>query len=211
MAVSAPAVFIDKDGTLVEDVPYNVDPERIRLAPAALQAVARLHRHGFLIAVISNQSGVALGKFEARQLRPVERRLRQLLRSVGVPLAGMYCCPHHPAGVVARYARECPCRKPRPGLLWRAAREHGIDLAASWMVGDILDDVEAGRRAGCRTVLLDNGHETEWKMSSLRLPHAVVPTLARAADVILDAWHDNRGAHGIAPARAAARDMQLSA
>ena len=190
--MSAPAIFLDKDGTLIENLPYNVDPARIRLAPDALQAASRLHRHGYVLVVVTNQAGVALGKFEERALKAVECRLRELLGEANVPLAGMYWCPHYPTGVVSRYAIDCACRKPNPGLLWKAARDHDIDLSRSWMVGDILDDVEAGRRAGCRTVLLDIGHETQWRLSSLRLPHLVASTLARAADAILDTGNDLR-------------------
>jgi D-glycero-D-manno-heptose 1,7-bisphosphate phosphatase len=192
--VSVPAVFFDKDGTLVENLPYNVDPSRITLAPGALEAASMLHARGFLIAVITNQAGVALGRFEERALLAVQERLRELLAGAGVHLAGMYWCPHHPDGVVPRYAVECSCRKPHAGLLWRAAREHDIDLARSWMIGDILDDVEAGRRAGCRTVLLDNGHETQWRISSLRLPHMVAPGLAFAARAIANALDEERRA-----------------
>src|SRR5919197_46875 len=139
-----PAVFLDKDGTLVEDVPYNVDPGRIRLAPGAAEGLRLLHRAGF------------------------------------------YYCPHHPAGAVEEHAVVCACRKPAPGLLLRAAREHGVDLARSWLVGDILDDVEAGRRAGCRTILLDNGHETEWVLRPERVPHPVASELLDAARLIAD-------------------------
>ncbi len=187
MAVRTPAVFLDKDGTLVEDLPYNVDPQRVRLAPDAVASLARLQAQGYRLAVISNQSGVARGRFGERALRTLERHLRDRFAQAGVTLSGVYWCPHHPDGVVPRYAIECTCRKPRPGLLWRAARDLEVDLTRSWMIGDILDDVEAGRRAGCRTVLLDNGHETEWQLTPLRLPHAVVPSLTRAVDVILDA------------------------
>ncbi|HZP86521.1 MAG TPA: HAD family hydrolase [Burkholderiales bacterium] len=185
--MNRPAVFIDKDGTLIEDVPYNVDPARIRLAPDAGPALRRLHERGFRIAVISNQSGVAMGRFEETALVGVERRLRQMLAEFGVPLLAMYWCPHHPDGSVARYAVECDCRKPQAGLLLRAADAHRVDLGASWMVGDILDDIEAGRRAGCRTILIDNGHETQWRTSPLRSPHVVASSLMRAAEAVCDA------------------------
>ena len=103
----------------------------------------------------------------------MERRLAELLADFGVPLRGFFYCPHHPEGIVARYAVNCSCRKPEPGMIRAAAREYGVSLTDSWLVGDILDDVEAGRRAGCRTVLLNNGHETIWRRSVLqaaRLP-----------------------------------------
>jgi histidinol-phosphate phosphatase family protein len=178
------AVFLDKDGTLVEDLPYNVDPGRIRLAPGAAAGLRELHTAGFRLVVASNQSGVARGYFPEAALAAAEARLRELLAGEGVPLAGFYYCPHHPRGQVAAYAVACDCRKPRPGMLVRAAGELGLDLAGSWMVGDILDDVEAGRRAGCRTVLIDNGHEAEWVPGPDRRPHHVAADLAEAAAVI---------------------------
>jgi histidinol-phosphate phosphatase family protein len=180
------AVFLDKDGTLVADVPYNVDPARIRLAPGARAGLRRLHAAGYRLVVISNQSGVALGHFPEEALGPVRDRLAGLLAELDVPLSGFYYCPHHPEGFVLRYARPCRCRKPQPGLITRAARELGIDLCGSWFVGDILDDVEAGRRAGCRTVLIDNGNETEWHRSPFRWPHAVASDLDHAARLIVE-------------------------
>jgi D-glycero-D-manno-heptose 1,7-bisphosphate phosphatase len=181
-----PAIFLDKDGTVVVDVPYNVDPSLLRLAPRAAEGLRRLAKH-FRLFIVSNQSGIAHGKFTERSLAIVERRLRDMLAEIGAPLAGFYYCPHHPEGEVTAYRQRCDCRKPQPGLLARAAAEHGIDTAQSWMIGDILDDVEAGRRAGCRTVLIDNGGETEWQLSDLRRPHHTVPDLAVAAGVVLAA------------------------
>lgn len=157
-----PAVFLDKDGTLIENIPYNVDPARIRLAPGAGAALRRLRAAGYRLFVVSNQSGVARGYFGVEALEGVERRLRELLRGEGVEIDGVRWCPHHPRGTVAAYTRACDCRKPAPGLILSLAAEHGIDLARSWMVGDTPADVEAGRRAGCRTVLLaPTGEEAE--------------------------------------------------
>jgi D-glycero-D-manno-heptose 1,7-bisphosphate phosphatase len=167
------AVFVDKDGTLVENVPYNVDPARIALTPGAAPGLRAL-AHRFRIIVVSNQPGVALGKYPPEALAVVRARLAEL-----VPLHGFYFCPHAPRA-------GCGCRKPAPGLLERAAREHGVSLADSWLIGDILDDIEAGRRAGCRTVLLDNGNETVWEMSPQRVPHHVARDLAEAANLILE-------------------------
>ena len=179
------AVLLDKDGTLVENVPYNVDPDRLRLTPGAVEGLGRLARAGYRLIVVSNQSGVARGLFSESALAAVEQRLGELLAAAGARLDGFYYCPHYPAGRVAAFARECECRKPRPGLLRRAAREHGLALARCWLIGDILDDVQAGRAAGCRTVLLDNGHETEWLLSRERLPDHLAADLDQAARLIL--------------------------
>lgn len=184
--MSIQAVFIDKDGTLIEDVPYNVDPERIQLTRGAIEGLRLISKAGYQLIVITNQSGVARGYFPESALVAVEERVRQMLAEFGIPLAGFYYCPHHPDGVVQGLAIACCCRKPEPGLLLRSATDRGIDLAQSWFIGDILNDVEAGRRAGCKTLLIDNGNETEWQLSPERTPHYVVADLAEAAQVIME-------------------------
>ena len=186
-AMLKPAVLLDKDGTLLEDVPYNVDPASMRFAPGAPDALRLLAAQGLALFVVSNQSGVALGRFPFSALDTMQAHLHDMFASCGAVLAGAYWCPHHPRGHVAPYALACACRKPAPGLLLRAAREHGLDLAASWFVGDILDDVEAGTRAGCRTVLIDNGYETQWRDGPLRRPTLRVRDMLEAAHAIVDA------------------------
>jgi D-glycero-D-manno-heptose 1,7-bisphosphate phosphatase len=179
-----PAVFLDKDGTLVENVPYNVDRTRIQLTLGAVDALLLLTGLGYELFVVSNQPGVALGLFPAGALAAVEEHLNDLFLARGFRLTDCYWCPHHPEGVVADYALTCTCRKPLPGLLQAAAHEHDLDLERSWLIGDILDDVEAGRRAGCRTVLLDVGNETVWRWSPLRTPDYVALDLLEAAGFI---------------------------
>lgn len=174
------AVFLDKDGTLVDDVPYNVDPDRIVLARGAYAGTAALHRAGYALVVVTNQSGVARGLFGEDALVGVEAKLRALLAPT--PIAGFYFCPHGPDD-------GCDCRKPLPGMLLRAAAELDIDLRASWMIGDILNDVEAGARAGCRTVLVDNGGETEWVGGPHRTPTLRVPDMGTAVTAILEGDH----------------------
>lgn len=177
------AVFLDKDGTLVEDVPYNVDPALLRFTPQALPALQRLLQAGYRLVIVSNQSGLATGRFTSAQFNVLRLALLDKLREEGgIEITGFYVCPHAPA---TADGPGCDCRKPLPGMLKLAALAHGLDLEGSWMVGDILDDVEAGRRAGCRTVLLDRGGETEWKLSPLRTPHHVCADLAEAAQAIL--------------------------
>lgn len=189
MAVNAlrPALFLDKDGTLLEDVPFNADPARMRFVDGAQDVLAQLAALDVPLFVVSNQAGVALGRFETARLDEMRERLEAMFAECGATLAGAYFCPHHPRGTVARYALECDCRKPRPGLLQRAAREHAIDLQRSWMIGDILDDVEAGKRAGCRSVLVCNGNETEWRPGVFRRPDHLVRDLVEAARLFVEA------------------------
>ncbi|CAI10064.1 HAD-superfamily hydrolase [Aromatoleum aromaticum EbN1] len=185
MALNA-AVFIDKDGTLIHDVPYNVDPTKVRLRDGAGEALARLQRHGYHLILVTNQPGVALGLFEPDALEAVWAAIAALLSPYGVVFDAIYHCPHHPQGTDARFTGQCECRKPEPGLLLQAAQDHRLDLQRSWLIGDILDDVEAGRRAGCRTVLLAVGSETEWRRGPMREPHLVASSLAEAVDGILE-------------------------
>lgn len=178
-----PAVFLDKDGTLVENVPYNVDPALLRFTRGAIDGLRLLAAAGYRLFVVSNQPGIALGRFDAAALARLRDALDDRLRDHGVPLSGFYACPHAPVAEGA--PRGCDCRKPAPGLLRQAAADHGLDLARSWMIGDILDDIEAGRRAGCRTILLDVGNETVWRPGLLREPHLRAGDLLEAARRLL--------------------------
>ncbi|MCK0512641.1 D-glycero-alpha-D-manno-heptose-1,7-bisphosphate 7-phosphatase [Aromatoleum buckelii] len=196
MALNA-AVFIDKDGTLIDDVPYNVDPTKVRLCEGAGEALARLQRHGYRLILVTNQPGVALGLFEPDALEAVWAAIAALLSPYGVVLDAIYHCPHHPQGTDTRFASRCECRKPEPGLLLQAAEDHRLDLQRSWLIGDILDDIEAGRRAGCRTVLLAVGSETEWRRGPMREPDLVASSLVEAVDGILD-WTPAEASHRIA-------------
>lgn len=180
------AIFIDKDGTLIHDVPFNVAPEKIVLYDDAIDALSRLKQEGFKIIVITNQSGVAHGYFQEQELKIVEDTLKRLLNVDSLLLDGFYYCPHSEEGKVKEYSYPCLCRKPLPGLIYRASEDYTIDLSSSWMIGDILNDVEAGNRAGCNTVLINNGGETEWKPGAYRSPNIVVSNLLEASDRILD-------------------------
>lgn len=182
-ASARPAVFIDEVGTLTENVPYNADPALLRFKPSACEALAALASSGLALVLVSNQSGIGRGYFTRCQFSSLQAALEQRLRDeAGVQLTDFVICPHVPA---PGGAPACLCRKPAPGMLVRASRAHRIDLASSWMVGDTLDDIEAGRRAGCRTVLLDDGGETVWRRSPLRIPHARCPDWTGVSRLIL--------------------------
>ncbi len=178
------AVFLDNDGALIETAAGHARHGRIRLRPHAVDALLLLVGLGYAPIVVSNQPGVALGHFPHGALAAVGEHLDDLFLAHGLKLAACYWCPHHPEGTVADYALACSCRKPRAGLLHAAAAEHALDLEASWMIGGALDDVEAGRRAGCRTVLLGS-HAAD--PAPLRRPHAVASDLLDAAEAILRA------------------------
>lgn len=176
-----PAIFLDKDGTLIDDIPYNVDPAAIRLSDRVVDGLRVLSQLGYPLIVVTNQAGIARGFFKEEALGPVRRCLEELLARHGASMAGFYYCPHYPDAALTEYNVACDCRKPLPGMLLRAAGEHGIDLERSWMIGDILNDVEAGHRAGCRSVLIDNGNETEWMLSPERYPDYIAADLHEAA------------------------------
>lgn len=172
------AIFIDKDGTLVKNVPYNVNPALITFEDYALESLYLLQQKGYFIIIISNQPGIAMGYFNEEDLRLVEEKLKVLLLKNNVMLHGFYYCPHGED-------EGCDCRKPKPGLFFKAARDLEIDLSKSWMIGDILNDVEAGKRSNCKTILIDNGNETEWIWNRLRIPHYMATHLKAAAEIIL--------------------------
>lgn len=179
------AVFIDKDGTLIEDVPYNVDPSLVTYSEYAIEALKAFQDHGYLIIMVSNQSGIAKGFFSELELSVLMNKIRTDLAEHGVVIAGIYYCPHHPDTSMAALAEGCTCRKPAPGMLLQAAKDYDIELSRSWMIGDILDDMEAGKRAGCKTILLDVGNETEWKFDDFRRPDFFAGDLDKAAWIIL--------------------------
>jgi D-glycero-D-manno-heptose 1,7-bisphosphate phosphatase len=178
-----PAIFLDRDGTLVEPRHYPARPEDLVLWPGIGPRLRHLQQGGFRLVVITNQSGIARGYFDESDLDRMHDHLRSMLARDGVTLDAIEHCPHHPDGVVANLAITCACRKPAPGMILRAAERLGIDLTHSWFIGDILDDVEAGNRAGCRSLLVDLGTEHP-PATEIRTPWAVCPTTADALDLI---------------------------
>jgi D-glycero-D-manno-heptose 1,7-bisphosphate phosphatase len=154
-----PAVFLDRDGTLVHPRHYPSRPGDLRLYDGLDPYLRCLQESGFRLVVVTNQSGIARGYFTETDLRQMHAHLAAQLARMGVRLDAIYHCPHHPDGAIPELAVRCTCRKPQPGMVLRAAADLGLDPRRSWLVGDILDDVEAGNRAGCRTILVDLGTE----------------------------------------------------
>ncbi len=182
------AVFLDRDGTVCEEVGYIHSKEQLKLIPGAAEAIRRLNREGIKTVLVTNQSGVARGFFSEEKLREIHDEFLHLLREKGAELDGIYYCPHHPAEGQEPYLQICECRKPAPGLLKKAAEELDIDLKASFMVGDHFSDVAAALAVGGRGVLVLTGHggktleeRATWPAS----PSWIAPDLAAAVDWIL--------------------------
>jgi len=148
------AVFVDRDHTLIEDPGYLDDPKLVSLLPGVGGALKSLSAGGFKIVMVTNQSGIARGMLTESTLGRIHQELQRQLARHGASLDAIYYCPFHPEGTVEPYIKESDLRKPQPGMLLQAARDLDIDLPSSWMVGDGARDIEAGRRAGCRTIRL---------------------------------------------------------
>ncbi len=188
------AVFLDRDGVL-NDLEYNheegsigspLSARQLRIAPRAGESVKRIKELGYLAILVSNQPGVAKRQLSYSEFEKMNGMVREKLAKGGGSLDGEYYCLHHPDALVKKYRLDCDCRKPKPGLLLRAARENGVDLGRSFFVGDALVDVKAGRAAGCKTVLL--GHVTTFlgKMieSERAQPDYVLPSLKAVPDLL---------------------------
>ena len=175
------AVFLDRDNTVIADMEFSTNRAKLRPLPGAMGALRRLQEAGYLLIIVTNQSGVARGRFSEERLRRFHEHFLHRFERDTVRLAGIYYCPHYADGKVAEYAIACDCRKPQPGMLLRAARELGVDPKQSWMVGDRPADIGAGRAAGCRTIRVGSA---EWSDSDPR-PDFRAPDLAGAAKFIL--------------------------
>lgn len=156
--MSRPAVFMDRDGTISEEVGYVNHLSRYRLLPRSLEAIRLINGAGLMAIVTTNQSGVARGYFSQDLVEAVHARLLSLAAGAGARLDAIYYCPHHPAEGSPPWRAACDCRKPKPGMILRAAREHDIDLERSYVVGDSVVDIEAGAAAGVRGVLVLTGY-----------------------------------------------------
>jgi D-glycero-D-manno-heptose 1,7-bisphosphate phosphatase len=189
MSTARPAIFMDRDGTLAEEVGYVNHVSRFRLFPWAIDAVRLVNRSGRLAVLITNQAGVARGYFPEPVVHEVHERLRGALTAGAARLDGIYYCPHHPDAGAPPYRQDCDCRKPKPGLLRRAAEDLGIDLTRSWVVGDRLGDLEVAWAVGARGALVKTGygrgeleyHATAWP----RQPDLVAEHLLEAVSGIL--------------------------
>jgi D-glycero-D-manno-heptose 1,7-bisphosphate phosphatase len=190
------AVFLDRDGTLIEEVGFLNHLDRLRLLPRAAEAIRRLNENDVLALLVTNQSGVARRLFDEAFLERVHGTIAARLAESGARLDGIYHCPHHPDGLDPAFRRLCECRKPKPGLILRAAEEHGVELPGSYMVGDSAMDLEAARNAGVRSVLVLTGlgkGEMEFRVRQRGLrPAYVAKDLYDAVEWILEGGEARR-------------------
>jgi D-glycero-D-manno-heptose 1,7-bisphosphate phosphatase len=156
--MSRPAIFMDRDGTICEEVGYVNHLSRSRLLPGSVEAIRLANDAGFLVVVASNQSGVARGLFDEALVQAVNRQMVARVQEAGARIDAVYFCPHHPREGAPPFRMDCECRKPRPGMLLQAAREHDVDLRSSWMIGDSLVDLEAAAAAGAAPVHVLTGY-----------------------------------------------------
>jgi len=186
-----PAIFVDRDGTLAHEVGYVNDLSRFRLFPWSVEAVRLINRSGFLAVMVTNQAGVARGYFPEPAVHEVHEGLKAALIDGAVRLDGVYYCPHHPQAGQPPYRQDCECRKPRPGLLTRAAADLGIELGRSWVVGDRLGDLQVAWAVGARGAMVRTGygrgelrhHAPSWP----RQPDLVAEHLLEAVSLIVHA------------------------
>lgn len=181
------AVFVDRDGTLNEEVGYLDRLERLTIFPYSAGAVRLLNERGFLVVVVTNQAGIARGLLTASFLEEAHRHIGERFASAGARIDAFYHCPHHPDGVIEPLRQRCGCRKPQPGLLMQAAADLAIDLPRSFVVGDRWHDLEAGQAVGVRGVLVRTGYGKAEEQSPKPgvAPAAIVDDLMAAAEWIL--------------------------
>ena len=183
------AVFLDRDGTISEEVGYLNHIDRFHIFPGVALAIGKLNKAGFRVILVTNQSGVAKGYFPEALVREVHQKLQSELAREGAHLDDIYFCPHHPQASIDAYRLRCDCRKPAVGMLMKAADTHGIDLGASFMIGDKYVDLETAYRAGSRAVLVLSGYgKGEYlyqKESWARMPDCIATSLPEAVDWIL--------------------------
>lgn len=151
-------IFLDRDGTINKEVNYLHKIEEFEILPSVIEGLQALQDKGFLLIIVSNQSGIARGYFTEEDLNVLNRNILSILREKGIIINDVLCCPHLEDGIVPEYTKVCNCRKPKPGLLYRAQQKYNINLASSYMIGDKLSDIETGKNAGCSTILVRTGY-----------------------------------------------------
>ena len=178
-----PAVFLDRDGTMIQDVGYLSRREDVHWYPWTIDAIRLLNRAGFVVCVTTNQGGIGLGFYDEGFVRDLHREMSTTVSASGGTIDGWYYCPHYPSAVIERLRVECDCRKPQPGMIRQAASEFPIDLARSYVVGDKAADVGMAVAVGAKAVLVKTGYG----QSELKRHEGTVPGVAHVAETLLEA------------------------
>ncbi len=185
MSEKSKAVFLDRDGTLIEDPGSISSPDQIKFIPGAIEAVKQLNEAGYKVVIISNQAGIARGLLSENMLQTIDKIVHREVLSGGGHIDASYYCPHHPEHGVYPYKQDCECRKPHPGLIKRAVRDRQLELDGSFMIGDKSSDIETGRRAGVKTIFVRTGHGSEEEKKLKEKPDHIAGDLAEAVRWIL--------------------------
>jgi D,D-heptose 1,7-bisphosphate phosphatase len=194
------AVFIDRDGVINEiiyhkemgilDSPFNAD--QIKLLPDVGKAISELKKMGYKTIIVSNQPGIAKNRFSEEEFSKMKEKVRDELKKQGAVVDDEYYCIHHPYGKIEEYTKKCNCRKPEPGMILKAAEKHNIDLSNSWMIGDGITDIQAGKKAGCKTIMIGRMKcDLCQKMAEENAePDHITPTLYEASKIIQNGKSD---------------------
>lgn len=180
------AVFLDRDGVITHDPPHYAHRiDQLKLIPKSAEAIGLLNENGFKVVVVSNQAGVARGYYQEKDVEIYNSAMKKELEKNDAYIDAIYYCPHHPDAKMDAYRRDCDCRKPKPGMLKRAEKDLNLDLKRSFLVGDKMSDIEAGYRAGCKTILVLTGHGSdELKMNANTKPDHISKDLYTASQII---------------------------
>jgi D,D-heptose 1,7-bisphosphate phosphatase len=185
------AVFLDRDNTLIHDPGYISSPEQVHLIDGIGECLKELQDLGFKLVIVTNQSGIARGILSENQLEQVHLKLRRLLADFNVNIDAIYFCPYHPDGTVTQYSVESDLRKPKPGMLFKAAKEMDIDLGGSWLIGDSQRDIEAGKSAGCKTIMVKTPSSVAEIKYKAEDADFVVSNFKEAKNIIKKFYRDN--------------------
>jgi len=185
-----PAIFLDRDGTIIEEVNYLSRPEQVYLLPGVGEVLNTFSKIGYLLVVVTNQSGLARGYFSEDDLKKIHDKIANLLKQKNAKIDAFYHCPHHIEGVRPEYKISCNCRKPSPGMWYQAAQDLGIDLENSWTIGDKLIDLQAGDAAGTKVLMVETGYGWEERLK-LQAGWISVPDMVAALNYIVRYRNEN--------------------
>lgn len=177
-------IFLDRDGTINQEVGYLCSKEQIKILDGAAEGIRKWNENGFLVIMVSNQSGIARGYFSMETAQQINTEIIKRLKSKGARIDDVYLCPHHKEGIIPEYAVCCTCRKPLPGMIWKARDQYQIDLSQSYMIGDKESDLAAARNAGCRGILVMTGYGEQEVHNIAEKPYYIAKNLDDAAQMI---------------------------